>query len=192
MPLKFSRESIPEIIMIEPDVFNDERGFFMEFYHSDRYNEIGIKKPFLQDNHSHSKKGVLRGLHYQLKNPQEKLVYVIRGEIYDVAVDIRFGSPTFGQWAGALLSDKNRRQLFIPEGFAHGFCVLSETSDVIYKCTDIYTPGDEYGILWSDSEVDITWPIKKPIYSDKDGKNPKLNEINRKHLPVYQKTVISG
>ena len=186
MPLKFNRKSIPEVVMIKPDVFDDERGFFMESYHRDKYSEAGIRKPFIQDNHSHSKKDVLRGLHYQLQNSQGKLVYVVKGEIYDVAVDIRFGSPTFGQWAGTLLSDKNKHQLFIPEGFAHGFCVLSETADVIYKCTDVYTHGDEYGVLWSDKFIDIIWPVKNPVLSEKDRQNPKLNEIAREHLPNYK------
>ena len=157
----------------------------METFHSKKYTEAGIPGPFVQDNHSHSCKGTLRGLHYQLKNPQGKLVYVIHGEILDVAVDIRKGSPHFGRWTGNLLSEQNKRQLYIPEGFAHGFCVLSETADVIYKCTDLYAPGDEYGVFWADEGIDIVWPMENPILSEKDSKNPMLADIPEEHLPKY-------
>ena len=150
MTLKFINKPLPGVLLIEPMVFSDERGFFMETYHAKKYAEAGIPGPFVQDNHSHSQRGTLRGLHYQLKNPQGKLVYAVKGEILDVAVDIRKGSPHFRRWTGNLLSEQNKRQLYIPEGFAHGFCVLSETADVIYKCTDFYAPGDEYGIFWAD------------------------------------------
>ena len=167
-------------------VFKDDRGFFMETYHTSKYSESGLDQAFVQDNHSHSRRFTLRGLHYQLKHPQGKLVYVIAGEILDIAVDIRKGSPTFGRWTGTLLSDKNKRQLFVPAGFAHGFCVLSETADVIYKCTDLYTPGDEYGILWSDPTIDIVWPIDNPILSEKDAKNPQLKDVPASLLPVYK------
>ena len=183
--MKFTEQSLPGVIVIEPEAFEDNRGFFMETYHISKYGKEGIDKPFLQDNHSHSKKGALRGLHYQLRNPQAKLVYVVTGEVFDVAVDIRWGAPTFGQWTGTLLSEKNRHQLFIPAGFAHGFCVLSETADVIYKCTAIYTPGDDHGVIWSDPTIDIKWPIKNPILSKKDMENPKLTEIPEDLLPVY-------
>jgi len=186
MTMKFTEKSLPEVLLIEPMVFEDDRGFFMETYHMGKYGEAGIDKPFVQDNHSHSRRFTLRGLHYQLKYPQAKLVYVISGEILDIAVDIRRGSPTFGRWTGTLLSDKNRRQLFVPAGFAHGFCVLSETADVIYKCTDLYTPGDEYGILWSDPTIDVVWPIENPILSEKDAKNPELNEVPQEHLTLYE------
>ena len=186
MTLKYSEKSLPDVVLIEPMAFEDDRGFFMETFHSEKYAEIGISRPFLQDNHSHSRQGTLRGLHYQLKNPQGKLVYVVRGEIFDVAVDIRRGSPSFGRWTGNLLSEKNKRQLYIPEGFAHGFCVLSETADVIYKCTDLYTPGDEYGVFWADGTIDIVWPMEAPILSEKDLKNPVLADIEDAHLPLYE------
>jgi dTDP-4-dehydrorhamnose 3,5-epimerase len=185
MALKFIEKSLPDVILIEPMAFEDDRGFFMETFHSEKYAEIGISQPFLQDNHSHSRRGTLRGLHYQLKNPQGKLVYVVKGEIFDVAVDIRRGSPSFGRWTGDLLSEKNKRQLYIPEGFAHGFCVLSETADVIYKCTDLYAPGDEYGVFWADDAIDIVWPMENPILSEKDLKNPMLRDIEDAYLPLY-------
>ena len=184
MTLKFVEKPLPGVLLIEPMVFSDDRGFFMETFHSKKYAEAGIPGPFVQDNHSHSRKGTLRGLHYQLKNPQGKLVYVIQGEILDVAVDIRKGSPHFGRWTGNLLSEENKRQLYIPEGFAHGFCVLSETADVIYKCTDLYTPGDEYGVFWADEGIDIVWPMENPILSEKDSKNPMLADIPEEHLPA--------
>ena len=185
MTLKFTEKSLPGVLLIEPMVFEDDRGFFMETYHSGKYGEAGIDQAFVQDNHSHSRRFTLRGLHYQLNHPQAKLVYVITGEILDIAVDIRRGSPTFGRWTGTLLSAKNRRQLFIPAGFAHGFCVLSETADVIYKCTDLYAPGDEYGILWSDPTIDVVWPIENPFLSEKDKKNPRLEDVPEENLPVY-------
>jgi dTDP-4-dehydrorhamnose 3,5-epimerase len=185
MTLKFVEKPLPGVLLIEPMVFSDDRGFFMETFHSKKYAQAGIPGPFVQDNHSHSRKGTLRGLHYQLKNPQGKLVYVIQGEILDVAVDIRKGSPHFGRWTGNLLSAQNKRQLYIPEGFAHGFCVLSETADVIYKCTDLYTPGDEYGVFWADEGIDIVWPMENPILSEKDSKNPMLADIPEEHLPAY-------
>ena len=185
MTLKFTEKSLPDVLLIEPKVFQDDRGFFMETFHAERYLEIGISRPFVQDNHSHSRRGTLRGLHYQLKNPQGKLVYVVKGEILDVAVDIRRGSPGFGRWTGNLLSEKNKYQLYIPEGFAHGFCVLSETADVLYKCTDLYAPGDEYGVFWADDTIDIVWPMENPILSEKDLKNPMLADIEEAHLPFY-------
>ena len=185
MTLKFTETSLAGVILIEPTVFEDDRGFFMETFHSEKYAEMGIKKPFLQDNHSYSRRGTLRGLHYQLGNPQGKLVYVVTGEIFDVAVDIRTGSPDFGKWTGNLLSEKNKHQLYVPEGFAHGFCVLSENADVIYKCTDHYAPGDEYGVFWADNAIDIKWPMERPILSKKDSENPLLADIDGSHLPLY-------
>ena len=187
MTLRFTETTLPGVILIEPVVFEDDRGFFMETYHMGKYAEAGIGQGFVQDNHSHSERFTLRGLHYQLNHPQGKLVYVITGEILDVAVDIRRGSPMFGRWTATLLSDRNKRQLFIPAGFAHGFCVLSETADVIYKCTDLYAPGDEYGVLWSDPTIDIVWPVENPILSEKDAKNPELNHIHEEDLPLYEK-----
>jgi len=187
MTLKCTEKSIPGVLLIEPMVFEDDRGFFLETYHEKKYPEAGIDKPFVQDNHSHSCRGTLRGLHYQLKHPQGKLVYVIRGEIFDVAVDIRRGSTTFGQWTGTILSEKNKHQLFIPEGFAHGLCVISETADVVYKCTDLYTTGDEYGILWSDPVIGIDWPVENPVLSEKDAESPRLMDVPEELFPLYNK-----
>jgi dTDP-4-dehydrorhamnose 3,5-epimerase len=185
MRLKFIPTSLPDIILIEPAVFTDHRGFFMETFHHNKYTEAGIIFNSVQDNRSHSIQGALRGLHYQLKHSQAKLIYVISGEIFDVAVDIRLGSPTFGQWAGAVLSEKNNHQIYIPKGFAHGFCVLSESADIIYKCSELYTPGDEYGILWSDPDINIKWPATDPILSVKDKQNPCLTDVNKEFLPIY-------
>ncbi len=185
MTLTVKKTTLPGVLLINPVVFKDSRGFFMETFHKGKYGEAGIEKEFVQDNYSYSSSGTLRGLHYQLKHPQAKLIYVITGEIFDVAVDIRYGSPTFGQWEGFILSSENRRQIFIPEGFAHGFCVLSETADVLYKCTDVYKPDDEYGILWSDQTVGIDWPVTKPTVSDKDCESPGLGEVPTSHLPVF-------
>jgi len=185
MTLTCTETSLPGVLLIEPMVFEDDRGFFLETYHAQKYKEIGLTQVFVQDNHSHSRRGTLRGLHYQLNHPQGKLVYVITGEIFDVVVDIRPGSPTFGRWLGTTLSAENKRQLFVPEGFAHGLCVLSETADVMYKCTDLYAPGDEYGILWSDPTIDIVWPMENPILSEKDAKNPTLKDVPEECLPLY-------
>ena len=173
----------PEVLLIEPDVFPDPRGFFMETFHSIKYAEHGLPAVFLQDNHSRSSRGVLRGLHYQLKNPQGKLVRVVSGEVFDVAVDIRRGSPWFGKWVGAILSEENHRQMYVPPGFAHGFCTLSERADFLYKCTDLYAPGDEYGIAWDDPEIAIEWPEMDYLMSDKDLANPLLIESD--YLPEY-------
>jgi dTDP-4-dehydrorhamnose 3,5-epimerase len=184
MPVRFLETVLPGVIIVEPDIFRDERGFFLETYHQKRFAEGGIDCLFVQDNHSHSRQGTLRGLHYQLKHSQEKLIYVSRGEIFDVAVDIRRGSPTFGKWVGTHLTGENGRQIFIPKGFAHGFFTLSETADVIYKCTDFYAPGDEYGILWSDPDIGIEWPEKNPLLSKKDIRNPRLSDVPEDLLPV--------
>ncbi|MBW1779222.1 MAG: dTDP-4-dehydrorhamnose 3,5-epimerase [Deltaproteobacteria bacterium] len=183
--MKCTETSLPGVLMIEPMVFEDDRGFFMETYHTGKYTKAGLEASFVQDNLSHSKRFTLRGLHYQRNHPQGKLVYVVTGEVLDIAVDIRWGSPTFGRWTETLLSAENRRQLYVPEDFAHGFCVLSETADVIYKCTDLYAPGDEYGILWSDPTLDISWPVDNPILSEKDAKNPRLTDVPEALLPVY-------
>ena len=186
MSIKYTETGLPGVLLIDPRVFKDSRGFFMETFHQKKYAEAGIDHAFVQDNYSHSMRGTLRGLHYQLEHPQGKLVYVITGEIYDVAVDIRRGSPGFGKWVGQYLSDKNRRQIFVPEGFAHGFCVLSETADVLYKTTDLYNPDDEYGVLWSDPTIGIDWPVDVPIVSDKDKQFPGLKEAPEKNLPIYK------
>ena len=158
----------------------------METFQKKNYAELGIDKSFVQDNHSHSSRGTLRGMHYQLKYPQAKLIYVITGEIYDAVVDIRRGSPSFGQWKGFSLSAEKKRQLFVPQGFAHGFCVLSETADVMYKCSDFYNPNDEFGILWSDPDIGINWPVENPILTEKDSHYQKLNNVPSTNLPVYQ------
>ncbi len=185
MDVNIKALTIPGIYLIEPACFEDNRGYFMETYHLQKYQKAGLNKAFVQDNRSHSSQGVLRGLHYQLNHPQGKLIYAVTGTIFDVAVDIRKGSPTFGQWTGAELSAENKRQIYVPEGFAHGFVVLSQSADVIYKCTDLYAPGDEYGILWSDPEIAINWPVENPILSQKDLENPELNQAPENHLPVY-------
>jgi dTDP-4-dehydrorhamnose 3,5-epimerase len=172
--------------LIEPRVFTDSRGFFMETWHADRYQQAHIPSPFVQDNYSYSARGVLRGLHYQLKYPQGKLVQVLQGEVFDVAVDIRHGSPTFGHWTGVILSGDNHYQLYIPPGFAHGFYVLSETAHFLYKCTDFYTPGDEYGLRWDDPALHIEWPVTTPLLSEKDSHYSTLSTIPREHLPVFK------
>jgi len=190
MAIKFNTTSLPGVILIEPQVFEDPRGFFMETFHKKKYAVEGIDRVFVQDNHSHSKRGTIRGLHYQLGHAQGKLIYVVAGEVFDVAVDIRCGAPTFGKWSGTYISAENKRQLYIPEGFAHGFSVLSETADVIYKCTDFYTPGDEYGIFWADPTIDIDWKIESPVLSKRDSQNPELSQVAAELLPVYKS--ISG
>ncbi len=169
--MKFVPTDIPGVIVIEPQVFRDERGFFLESFHQQKYRKGGIDANFVQDNHSKSVKGTLRGLHAQLQRPQGKLIRVIEGEIYDVAVDIRRGSPHFGQWVGAWLSAENFRQIYIPPGFAHGFCVTSEIAHVEYKCTDFYDPASEISVQWNDPELKINWPLEEihsPILSKKD------------------------
>ena len=173
--------SIPDVVLLEPKVFGDERGFFFESFNQKVFNDlIGREITFVQDNHSRSAKNVLRGLHYQIEQPQGKLVRVSEGEIFDVAVDIRQTSPTFGKWVSATLSSKNKHQLWIPSGFAHGFLVLSDTAEVLYKATDYYSPANEKIILWSDSQISIDWPIKNftPITSDKDKSGMLISELN--------------
>jgi dTDP-4-dehydrorhamnose 3,5-epimerase len=184
--MKFIPTDLPEVILIEPDVFKDTRGFFLESYHEEKYRKGGIVGPFVQDNHSHSVKGTLRGLHAQRLRPQGKLVRAMNGEMFDVAVDIRLGSPTFARWVGAHLSGANFRQLYIPPGFAHGFCVLTERVDVEYKCTDFYDPKDELTIRWDDREISIAWPVIEPTISEKDKAAPLLREI-RDRLPHFSK-----
>jgi len=169
--------SIPDVLLIEQDLFGDERGFFMETWNAEKYQTHDINLPFVQDNHSRSSCGVLRGLHYQLKQPQGKLVRVTSGAVFDVAVDIRLGSPTFGQWTGVELTGKNYRQLYIPPGFAHGFCVLGDSADFLYKCTDFYQPEDEYGIIWNDQDIGIEWPEMEFVVSEKDSMNKSLTEL---------------
>lgn len=179
------KTNLPGVLVIEPKVFGDDRGFFLESYSAVRYKEAGISLDFVQDNHSRSSKGVLRGLHFQLKYPQGKLVRVVSGSVFDVAVDIRFGSPTFGKATWVELSAENNLQFFVPPGFAHGFVVTSETADFEYKCTDYYHPEDEGVILWSDVNLDIPWPIDMPQMSAKDGMAQCLADISPEQLPHY-------
>jgi dTDP-4-dehydrorhamnose 3,5-epimerase len=177
--LKFVETELSGVLLIEPDVFRDARGFFLETFHARKYREGGIAADFVQDNHSRSGRGALRGLHAQLGKPQGKLVRTVRGEIFDVAVDIRPGSKTFGRWTGATLSGENFRQIWVPPGFAHGFCVLSEMAEVEYKCTDFYDKADEIGIAWNDPSIGIDWPVKDPLLSAKDAALPRLAEVRR-------------
>ena len=177
------KTQIDGVLIIAPKVFEDQRGFFMETFHSRRYGEAGIAADFCQDNLSFSCRNTLRGLHYQFPHEQSKLVQVLQGRILDVAVDIRRDSPTFGRWVGATLSEHDRRQMFIPKGFAHGFCVLSETALLIYKCGDFYAPECDRGVLWSDPSIGINWPTKAPVLSAKDECLPRLKDIPREQLP---------
>lgn len=185
--MKIVETSLPGVLIIEPVVFGDERGFFMETWQKQRYEEIGIRGPFVQDNVSSSRKGVLRGLHYQNPQGQGKLVSVLTGEVFDVAVDIRYGSPSFGQWTGVVLSGKNHRQFWIPEGFVHGFCVLSEQAIFSYKCTEVYAPEHEGGICWNDPDVGIKWPLDEVLLSSKDQIYPQLKAVPIEQLPQYGK-----
>jgi len=179
MPFTFKKLDIPDVILLESKVFSDERGYFLEIFKESVYASNGIDTRFVQDNFSHSVNGSLRGLHYQ-KNPkaQAKLVTALRGEIFDVVVDIRKNSPTYGKWVGEILSESNHKLLYIPEGFAHGFCVLSEEADVLYKLNQEYSPENEKGILWNDPEINITWPIDKPILIEKDLQLPVLKHAD--------------
>lgn len=182
--MKVIDTKFPDVKIIEPTVFGDERGFFMETWNQKRFEEMVTGEPtqFVQDNHSKSKKGILRGLHYQTENTQGKLVRVVSGEVFDVAVDIREGSPTFGQWVGEYLSAENKRQLWIPVGFAHGFYVTSKEAEFVYKCTDYYNPKHEHVLLWNDEFLDIDWPLGEglPILSNKDRLGKKLKNIRKK------------
>ncbi len=186
--MKFTRSSVlPEIIIIEPAVFTDGRGHFLETYQAQRYLDHGIPAGLVQDNMCYSVQGVLRGLHYQVGSPQGKLVWVVRGEVFDVAVDIRKGSPTFGKWAGVTLSSDTYTQIYIPEGFAHGYCVTSKIAILAYKCTDYYAPEEERGIRWNDPSLEIKWPVQEPILSDKDGAYPTLENLPVTNLPTLVK-----
>lgn len=178
--------SIPDVLLITPRVWPDARGFFLESFNARDYAVLGLPTTYVQDNHSRSLSGVLRGLHYQLEKPQGKLVAVVRGRIFDVAADIRRGSPTFGKWVGFMLDDIHRQAVWIPPGFAHGFCALSDEADVLYKCTDYYDPSSERGVPWNDPILGIEWPVKKPIISKKDAGYPPLT-LDRKDLPSYQR-----
>ncbi|NRB37889.1 MAG: dTDP-4-dehydrorhamnose 3,5-epimerase [Pseudomonadales bacterium] len=168
------KTKLPGVVIIEPRVFGDERGFFLESYQKEKYQEAGISLEFVQDNHSRSGRNVLRGLHFQINKPQGKLVRVTAGEVYDVAVDINPESETFGEYVAVVLSGTNHKQFYVPPGYAHGFCVISETADFQYKCTDYYDPSDEGGIIWNDSDINIDWPISEPSLSEKDKVNQTL------------------
>lgn len=175
--MKFIETLLPGVLLIEPDIYRDKRGFFIETYQETKYRAGGIPYSFVQDNQSRSQRGTLRGLHAQKKRPQGKLVRAIKGEVFDVAVDINPGSKTFGKWVGAHLSDENFRQIFVPPGYAHGFCVVSEIAEVEYKCTDLYDRADEIGLFWNDPAVGIEWPITQPLLSDKDARLPLLAQL---------------
>jgi dTDP-4-dehydrorhamnose 3,5-epimerase len=169
--------SLPGVLIVEPEVFRDDRGFFLEAYHAAKYRELGIVEPFVQDNHSMSLPRILRGLHLQTRRPQGKLVRVIRGAVFDVAVDVRRGSPHFGRWVGVSLSADNFRECYIPPGFAHGFCVLEGPAEVIYKCTTVYDAASEVGIAWNDPDLAIAWPLPDPVLSPKDAALPPLSAV---------------
>ena len=182
--MRVTPTGIPGVVVIEPDIHADSRGFFIETYHADRYRQYGIAGPFVQDNHSRSLTGTLRGLHLQLQRPQGKLIRVIEGEIFDVAVDVRRGSPTFGRWVGVTLTAASFKQVYVPPGFAHGFCVVSAIAQVEYKCTDIYDPASEIGIAWNDHALGISWPVTDPVLSSRDGRHPTLAEVTEQ-LPKW-------
>jgi dTDP-4-dehydrorhamnose 3,5-epimerase len=178
--------ALPDVLIVQPDVHRDGRGFFVEIYHAARYREHGVDATFVQDNHSQSAAGTLRGLHLQPRRPQGKLIRVIEGEVFDVAVDVRLGSPTFGRWVAATISAADFRQIYIPPGFAHGFCVLSPVAQVEYKCTDFYDPASELGILWNDPAIAIQWPVSAPRLSERDRQNPPLAAVTDR-LPVWDR-----
>jgi dTDP-4-dehydrorhamnose 3,5-epimerase len=183
--MKVKETKLVGVLVLEPDVFSDERGFFLETWNSARYENAGIEGTFVQDNISFSKRGVLRGLHFQYPQSQGKLIQILSGEVVDIAVDIRVGSPTFGHWVSEVLSDANHRQIYIPPGFAHGYCVTSETAIFSYKCTDYYNPETENGIIWNDPDLNIDWPIKEPILSPKDKEYPRLKDFQPDKLPNF-------
>jgi dTDP-4-dehydrorhamnose 3,5-epimerase len=183
--MKVTETSLPGVLILEPKVFGDGRGFFYESYHQARYHGEGITGDFVQTNVSRSAKGVLRGLHYQWPHPQGKLVSVLEGEVYDVAVDIRRGSPNFGQWVGVMLTSENHRHLWIPEGFAHGFCVLSDYATFTYQCTSLYDAAADAGVRWNDADIGVDWPISEPLLSEKDSKTPLLRDIAADRIPTF-------
>lgn len=183
--MKAVATSLPGALIIEPRVFGDSRGFFYESYHEAKFQQLGIEARFVQTNVSRSSRGVLRGLHYQWPQPQGKLVSVLEGEVYDVAVDIRRGSPTFGQWTGVMLTADNHRHFWIPEGYAHGFCVLSESAVFTYQCTALYEQTADRAIRWNDAAIGVDWPLSEPLLSDKDAKAPLLADIAPDQLPAW-------
>jgi dTDP-4-dehydrorhamnose 3,5-epimerase len=181
------KTSLPDVWELHPKVFRDARGFFLETYNEKRFSEHGILETFVQDNHSRSTKGTLRGLHYQLRHAQAKICRVIEGEALDVAVDIRFGSPTFGKWASVVLSAEKHNQIYIPAGFAHGFVARTDSVQFLYKCSDFYDPDDEHGIIWNDPHLAISWGFSNPLISEKDAKYPSLSAMKPEFLPRYSK-----
>ncbi len=182
--MKFRHTALDGVILVEPTVHGDDRGFFLETYHLEKYSRGGIAEAFVQDNHSRSKRGTLRGLHAQRLNPQGKLVRAVEGEIFDVAVDVRRGSPTFGQWVGEMLTAENFHQLFVPAGFIHGFCVLSESAQVEYKCTALYDQDDEFSVAWNDPDIGIDWPVDTPLLSARDSSAQRLLDLEEL-LPIF-------
>ena len=182
--MKIDATALPDVKVVTPHVFTDDRGFLAEVFQRDRFEQAGLPPTFVQANHSRSRSGVLRGLHFQSGNTQGKLVQVIRGAVYDVAVDVRRGSPTFGRFASVILSDDNHHMLWIPPGFAHGFAVVSDLADVVYHMTAVYDPADDQGLLWSDPAVGITWPVENPVLSERDRTNPLLGSLEGM-LPLY-------
>lgn len=183
--MKVETTKLPGVLIIDPVVHRDPRGFFVERYQANTYSEHTLPREFVQDNQSRSSRGTLRGLHLQLSQPQGKLVYVLEGSIFDVAVDVRVGSPSFGQWVGIELTSDNFRQLYIPPGFAHGFCATSDRADVLYKCTNYYLPGDEITVLWNDPDIAIQWPVSNPLLSQKDTHALQLKHVMGR-LPRYE------
>ena len=183
--MQITPQYFPEILLIEPEIFRDRRGHFLEVFQARRYPEHGLPFHFVQDNLSHSHGGVVRALHYQLRFPQGKLIVPLTGEIWDVVVDVRRGSPTFGEWLSVTLTAEPCLQLYVPPGFAHGFAVVSDAATVLYKCTDFYHPEDEYGIIWNDPDLAIPWPTAAPVLSDKDQQLPRFRDLPPEHLPVY-------
>lgn len=185
--MKKTDTALPGVCILEPKVFEDARGHFYESYRTDVFTSLGISCAFVQDNQSLSRRDVLRGLHYQIGKPQAKLVRVLQGSVFDVAVDIRRGSPTFGKWAGEILTGENRRQMFVPEGFAHGFLVLSESAEFVYKCSDFYAPKEERGLAWNDPAIGIAWPLqgRTPVVNPRDAAYPVLAKARPEDLPLY-------
>jgi len=184
LPLTVTELALPGVLLLAPRVFRDERGFFLETFQQERYATHGLDAAFVQENHSRSRRGILRGLHFQRQRPQGKLVRVARGVVYDVAVDLRVGSPTFGQHVSATLSDEDHRQLWLPPGIAHGFCVLSDVADVLYSCTEFYDAADEGGIRWDDPDIGIAWPVEAPTLSARDAALPRLRDLSPEELPA--------
>jgi len=183
LKMRVNKGGLPGLLLIEPQCFRDGRGFFVESFHAERYRHHGIIDNFVQDNHSRSQRDVLRGLHFQIKRPQAQLVTVIRGHIFDVAVDLRHDSASFGRWFGVELSEDGPRQLYMAPGFAHGFCVLSEFADVHYKVSQLYNGGDEGGVYWADRDIGIRWPVETPLVSKRDSSYPRLRELSSDQLP---------